>query len=450
MAGLNFGFGLGLAAPSKGGGVNPALLATIARVKASATAANGNNPIELADMASPPTLTFSTTHDAALTVSANYGLNPTQIRRSPGRPYIRNSGAGQNRLYMAGANLFPSSGDLIALGSTSYTPNLPNVGEQISPHRIAIRTASSKVEFQIPAYPADVRYWLIVDGQYVSRAGFLPNVGTAGGVGGYTTVTFASATMRTIELELQYGNGPLLNVAVETGYTIAAAPSRALKAIFYGDSQVEGQSHGTNTAGENYFWAPMALGGQLSSMLGADYENAAVGGTGFLKRGGSDNRNNILQSMDYSLADETWDLIFLCISQNDPWVGNSAGVTANFRAAIERARVAHPQALIVVLGSYWAGAGASMLTMETALFAEAVSYNDPGIITIERLTKAGGAPIVGTGCVGATTGAGNSDVAISSDGSHMTFSINPAQSGQTIIAASDVGIARTKIAALQS
>ncbi|MCZ7480572.1 SGNH/GDSL hydrolase family protein [Rhizobium rhizogenes] len=428
--------------------VDPQLKATIAKVQAAATAYNGNNPIELADMASPPTLAFATTHDAALTVRANYGLNPSQMLVSPGRKYIRNAGAGQNRLYVAGPNLMPSAGDLNSLGATAYAPNLPNIGESTSPHRVGVKTASPNIEFQIPNTTADVRYYLIVDGRYVSRAGFKPTVGAGGAVETYTKLSFGSSVMRTIELEMQAGNGPLLNISVEAGYTIAAADARPLKAIFYGDSQVEAYTHGVNAAGENYFWSQMGLSNQISLMLGAACENAAIGGTGFLNRGGANNRNNILQSMDYSLADEAWDMIFLCLSQNDPWVGNSAGVRANFRASVEKARAAHPQALIVILGSYWAGPGASMLAMETDLFAQAASYNDIGIITLPRLTKAGGAPITGTGYVGATNGSGNSDVLISGDASHVTFSIDPAQSGHTVLAASDTAQLRSKIAAL--
>lgn len=446
--GIAVGLGLSLGLGGKVGGINPRLKATIAKVQAAATAYNGNNPIELADMASPPTLAFATTHDAALTVRANYGLNPTQMLVSPGRKYVRNSGAGQNRLYVAGPNLMPSAGDLNGLGTTAYTPNLPNVGEGTAPYRVGIKTASPNVEFQIPNTTADLRYYLIVDGRYVSRAGFKPTVGAAGAVETYTKISFGSSAMRTIELELQSGNGPLLNISVEAGYTIAAADPRPLKAIFYGDSQVEAYSHGANAAGENYFWSPMGLSNQIALMLGAACENAAIGGTGFLTRGGSNNRNNILQSMDYSLADEAWDIIFLCLSQNDPWVGNSAGVRANFRASVEKARAAHPQALIVILGSYWSGASAWMTTMETELFAEAASYNDVGIITVPRTTKAGGAPITGTGYVGATNGSGNSDVLISGDASHLTFSTNPAQSGHTVLAASDTAQLRTKIAAL--
>ncbi|WP_395443556.1 SGNH/GDSL hydrolase family protein [Caulobacter sp. UC70_42] len=439
------------AALSKGGGVNP-VLATLAKIKAAAATYDGQNPIELSDMASPPTISFASTTDASLTVKANCGQNPSQFRVSPGRKYIRNGGGGQYRLYLAGPNISPSAGGLSGLGATAYTPNLRDNGESIAnAYRVTIRTAAPVVEWQVPRPATNAPYRIIVDGHFVARDGYLPATGTADAVAGFLKADFGSSAMRTITLEMQFANGPMLNVSVASGYSIAAPPATALLGLCLGDSQVETATHGNNSDGTNPFRAGTSHMVQFADMIGAEVENAAVGGTGFLNRGTTDasadgsggNRNNVRQMLPYVMGDADWDYVNIAVSQNDKWVAGQANVEANFIAVLDYIRTNYPRTVIFLHGYVWGGAAdATALAEEARLFQIADARNDPGIITIPRRTKSGGPPITGTGYVGATNGSGNSDTMISGDGIHLS------REGQNLIAQSDIAIARTKLAAL--
>lgn len=407
------GIGIGIT-QTKGGGGGPTAgqLATLATLRAASAAALISNPVDNADMASPPTITQAGTHNAALTVTANFVDTPAKFRISPGNKYGRTTTKG---LYIGTANLSPSTNGNLS-GVTSLSPALVNNGENEVCYTIDFVATGQIVELALRVTGDNVMpYRVIVDNHFVARDG-IANTGQ------YVSMDFGSSATRSITVEVQMQS--FLGVAVSAGGSITAPADQTVKAAFTGDSITESISSGETIAYVYDGWAStFSKRNGINSM-----RNAAVGGTGYWNTfGGS--RSKIFDQMDYWISGDTYDLIGFAGGYNDQNQVANATTAANALACWQRARAAQPNALILVTGipGERTGPSAALLATENALKAQFDAWADPFSIFLPISTDPEGPWIYGTGYVGSTNGTGNSDTLVSSDGIH------PSRAGRLFI-----------------
>jgi lysophospholipase L1-like esterase len=392
------------------GTLTPGQLATFSRLTAAATAAVGNNPVDLADMASPPTITQSATHNAALTVVNNVALQPANFWLSPVTQYLRTS---NNAFYSGTSNFGAGSAatNLSSLGA-SLVPTALAGGDSNNSNQVGFVTSAPDVEINLRVVgDASTPYRFIVNGQYVARAGL--DVTQA-----FVTLSFGSSAARTIIIECPNGQ-PFLQVAAAVGNTFTA-PSTGLYsnpclAIAYGDSITEAISGGDAIKNQWANWfATMCTQSGI-----AGFRNAGVGATGYTNTAAG-TRSKCLTQMPFTINGSTWDLIAFMHGFNDYNQFALATVLADALACWQYARAQQPNAFIEVYGIPGEGTGPStaMKVVENAMLAQFNAWGDKFSVFIPNSTDPAGAWITGTGRVGATNGTGNSDIYLSSDGVH--------------------------------
>lgn len=388
-------------------GVTPAQLLTLARLSTASTTAVGNNPVDLTDMASPPTIAQSTTHNAALSVQANPGANRSSFWVSPGVEYIRSG----TTLFLGTSNYGGGGGATnLSPFSSGMVPTPQLGGDSDNSHQVAIVTSAPDVEFNLRVVGDNTQpYRFIVNGQYVARAGLAVT-------SAFVTLSFGSSAARTIVVENINGQ-PLINVAVAVGNTITAPNtglySSPVTAIAYGDSITEGISTGSAIKQQ---WATWFANACTLNGIGA-FRNGGVGLTGYTNTGG---RGKCITQMPFSINAATYDLVMFAHGYNDKGNFPDSTTIVDAIACWRYARQQQPNALIVVLGVPGEASGPStaVLTCEGALATQFGVWNDPFSKFIPFSTDPAGAWITGTGFVGSTNGSGNSDIYVSSDGTH--------------------------------
>ncbi len=395
-------------------------LSTLARLETAADAALVSNPVDNATMASPPTITAATTTDATLTVKKYPAVNPELFRISGGKLWRRTV---NNRLYITTNTVASStSGSLKTSFPTAgqMSPEVPSTGyDNANNWEVTFVTSSDVVEIEFQPSTATNPYRFIVDGQYVARDG--QQVTATGNQ--FVKLTFASATSRTITLEAQGGH-LIGGVTVKTGYTVTAPTGTTVKAVVTGDSFTEALNQGTYS-GTTKFWQWDGLANVFARKAGITWmRNAAVGGTGYWNQSGGvpGTRSNIYNQEDYWISDDTYDAILFAGGYNDAGQTSDANLRILARAAWEKARTAQPNALIMVAG-IWGGRTLSSdssvrIPSEAALLAEFNSWADPFSMFIPVSPTYATAWMYGTGYEGATNGSGNSDLYVSTDGTH--------------------------------
>ncbi|TFC20057.1 SGNH/GDSL hydrolase family protein [Cryobacterium algoritolerans] len=246
---------------------------------------------------------------------------------------------------------------------------------------------------------ASNQFRIMVDGEYVTQYPV-----TLGGVSNsYSEVkaTFATRAVRRITVELCGTNDLFLGINFQVNDTVRAlaAPKRRLVAV--GDSYFGGG--GTPPLGTCVSYMAQALGFQ-------DFVNAGVGSTGWLAAGSYTNIAARLQTD--VIAHNPTDVI-IALGHNDTGFTNAA-ITAQVQAVLASIRAALPNLRsLVVTGPLFAGATPGVYAaMSTAIAAGCVASGATFVDTVP-------VPIfTGQGRVGATTGIGNSDLYITSDGTH--------------------------------
>jgi lysophospholipase L1-like esterase len=376
-------------------------LSTLARLQTAAASSLGNNPVDNADMASPPTVTISGSHDASLTASANPQANPTLFRASAGSKHVRTT---TNGLYIGSSSVYPAASDLSFI--TSLSPALVNQGEEQRVYTVDFVVTGQVVELNLRVAGATVSYRIIVDDRFVARDGVVAT-------SQFVKMDFGSSATRRITVEVETATEAFLGVATSAGGSITAPTNLAYKGIFYGDSITESSS-----SGETNFYIYDGWASTFSKKSGINsVQNAAVGGTGYTNNGST--RSKIGDQMDFSIASSTFDLVGFAAGFND-YNTSIPTMQSNALAAWQKARAAQPNALILVFGIFGetTGPSANLISAENALLSTFNAWGDPFSKFIPVSTDSSGAWITGTGYVGHTNGSGNSDTYISSDGLH--------------------------------
>ena len=145
---------------------------------------------------------------------------------------------------------------------------------------------------------------------------------------------------------------------------------------------------------------------------------SGVGSTGVLVTTGGFANNAAGQIAAAVAAGVTPEIVVASWGHND--TDTNANIAAGAAAAFSSMRTQWPNALIVFLGHFWVGGTAQQASnqvRENAMAAAVAPYAD---LSILQATGTGIPFFTGAGKVGATTGTGNSDAYVYSDGVHPT------------------------------
>lgn len=358
MTGLSLTTGLALGLARKGK-FNPGALP---KLKAASLAAAGNNPVQLPDLASPPTVTLNAATDSALVaISPGISSNPLVYKTSGKRYFAFTS----ERTRIAHLSVAPRTDGNIkaAWGAQVTTPPVPADGyDQGNNWNLRFKATNlSAFEFQCPGGSANTPIRIVVDGQFVARDGLGGNfVSTP-----YVKVVFASSGTHEVEIEGQSVGAALAGLKLNSGAGLAPYTVRP-KAVVVGTSFEESLLIGKYTAGT---WTKDAAGvdrfapwdghfATFCKLNGYDFRNSALGGSGYTATAGA---QKIVGQMDYWIADDTYDLIVFGGPYND-FAGGLSALRTNARAAWEKARLNQPNAIILVQGC----CGGSILTSDSS------------------------------------------------------------------------------------
>ena len=240
-------------------------------------------------------------------------------------------------------------------------------------------------------------------------------VGTQVGTSGehnYWTLTFPSRRVRKILLLPDTGNyNGFFGVQTTALDRVAAPPTPPnLRVVWSGDSYCEGAAAGV--------WIN-AYAALVSRQLGLrDAWNVAMGGTGLLKKGLSGDRPNYRERIADIVATNP-DLLIFNLSVNDSDQAPAA-LAAELTTYLLALRTAMPDLWILISGVAAASLGPTqnVIDGEVACAAAIAALADPKIAFVPVTTDTAGPWFYGTGRIGATNGSGNSDLYISSDGTH--------------------------------
>lgn len=247
----------------------------------------------------------------------------------------------------------------------------------------------------------NVQYRLIVDGEYVTR--FPVSVGGTAGNYAEVKVVFASRAVRKIIIELCGTDDLFLGVTYQVNDSMQAIAPPKRRLLLASDSY----------GGGAYSGPIGSFGAYMANALGfLDFVNASAGSTGWLADGSYANIKSRLSAS--VIAQTPTDLIF-ALGHNDTAYSNAA-IADQVKSVLYDVRTFLPylQTLHVV-GPIFAGSSPGVY----AAMADAIrsGCQESGAVYVDTVAN----PIfTGSGRVGATTGAGNSDLYIGADGTHPT------------------------------
>jgi len=335
------------------------------------------------------TVTLTESGSTSLALSVTYAANPTA--------FLLNGGV-------------PSPGSFSTTGLKAMTV--------LSSGNISTNAQQTfaRWSFMSDAPALDINYLgsapfrVIVDGQYITLSG------TSAGGGGQRYVHIAWGGVRKArryEFEVQ-ANIHFLGVLVDAASSVwAPVPVSPVTACFVGDSLTVGGNAFPVLPGDDY---PSLL----SRMLGIPtWVNQGTGGCGYA----ATNSGTVYSLNQRPISDLTNfnpDLVVIFGGQNDTNSGLAPAALQYFQIV----RATLPNAVVIVLGRWPAPAsggslGSTVMTCEQEITDAFNAWNDPNSFLVPiTLNAAPGSPLTGTGKITSTTGTGNADIGISSDGVH--------------------------------
>lgn len=408
-------------------------LNTLERLRLSAAAAIVSNAEDLPVHPQPPAVTSAVTATAALTRVYPFKTNAALFRVSGGIP-VENTTA-------PGYHVFPSCkiGNGVVpggnLGNWTGDPEDSQTGWSVT---FATDAETCEVLLRRPATGGRA-YRLIVDGQYLDRAGI--DGAALSGNALYVRLDFSALTparkLRIVTVE-GAGSNQHMFAQVAVGPTASIAHPGAgrtdLLAIFGGDSFTEGQ----NLPGINYH---LAWPYRAAKRLGIPkIYDLAIGSTGYVATGpgGDGSRRRLVDQIGHDWNRPAFanpDLVVFANGYNDK-DGTAASPAAlaavriQARAAWMAARALFPHALFVVLGTFNGrnNGSADTLATENGIAAEFAAWGDTFALFLPVSTDPSPWQF-GTGTLGSTgpKGDGNSDLTTGNDNVH------PSDYGQDLI-----------------
>jgi len=338
-------------------------------------------------MASPPTV-------AAINSGAS-AITSAQTVSSLANPGTAGSAVSTGKFTYLGCGGITQSGTTYPIynyvKSTHLTTTLSNT------NAISVEFGFDGTQVEILTYGGGGAMLVSVDGEYVSAT---PVSVPADGNPYHCLYTFATRSTRIIRIELTnlYFGG----VKVGPNDTVWAAGGGGPKCVFVGDSFVEGTNSTLGLGMVVHFRERIGWPNTIAS---------GVGGTGYINPG-SGGRVKFIDRITNDVINQTPDVVIVAGGLND--TSSTAGDTATAAAAYFAAlRSGLPNAQLICMGPMNPTATSSATgAHETAIFAAVAPY------VRGTVAQASAGWITGTGKVGATTGTGNRDLLISSDGTH--------------------------------
>ena len=351
----------------------------------------------------PPGTTVTATTSTTVTLSQNLTCTVNNAERIAfGNPTIAFLGGPQGTLNVA--------------SNTPVTLNAGNYAWTAPPFAVEFDYYGTQFDLFYYDTASAPEFWIWVDGQPITTAPTAPT-GITPSAGSYfrTVVTFnnpgdSAIRWRRIRVYFKYADFRFLEYGPteSLSYPQTAYP----KVAWYGDSWIEG----VDTA---HYGADILLNiAQMSTnLLGFGVPLVAgQGGTGYVNTGGGGSKaayidtNRLARLISYNP-----DIVIISGSLNDN--GQSAGtITANAATVYSTIKASLPLARIFVIGPPSRGSAsdtandyANRDAVKSAASAAKLTFIDP---LAENW-------IVGTGKYGATTGFGNADLTLGSDGVHL-------------------------------
>ena len=318
----------------------------------------------------------------------------------------------------AGAGAFAigaTSPDTNYVLPTSKYPNTYTSGQSVWSVEFGTDTQVFQVRFKYIS--TATMYRLSIDGRKVSDL-MQSSGGTTAGSGHMLTVDLGSAAPRRIRID--FVTMPFGGVYLPPGASIWQVPLRGSRLGVLGDSISDGSAGNTGAGGGTWF-------ARATRLLGCtDAWEQGRGGTGYITPGAyAIFQDRIALDVNpYSL-----DRLIIWGGYNDNG-GSQSAISTAAASLYSALKTALPSCQMYVIGC-WAptgSPGAGIVNTDATLKAAAAAANLPFISPITgacydstgTLVTTQGAWITGTGKVGATTGTGNADTWISSDGVHPT------------------------------
>lgn len=366
------------------------------------------SPAMLPVLSSPPTVTATTTVDAALTRDIRYWT-------------AQNAGLfeldGSHLWQQYATSWLRARGCPLTSGGTQTAESYGSA---------TVLTDAPKLQFSVLGH-ASLRYRISVTApdqrrRYVDPAGHLA-AATSGTT--YLTVDFGSRALRYVTIEFQQDIGIM---GIRTTATDTVLPpnylSKRAEIVTHTDSYGAGTVSDSANANQAAIFGS-CFASQMTQLLGARQAMSGMGGTGWINTGVGK-----LKFADpvrvAHIAGALPDAIFCFGSTNDQGQTASA-VQAEVASFIAQCRAIPALARRPIIFSLCTGMynnGAVMQSVENGIAAAvdaATSAGDTRLALIRTITPTEyPAPITGTGKQGATTGNGNSDLLIGTDGAHLT------------------------------
>jgi lysophospholipase L1-like esterase len=261
-------------------------------------------------------------------------------------------------------------------------------------------------------------YRLRIDGRWVTDP--------PASIGGLTNgsiykvlLDFGSRAVRRIQIDLYVHS--FLGIYVGPGDTVWAPADVPGRMMVMGDSLSAGSAQ--NTALALGTWVDRA-----ADLLGfADVWNSAIGGTGYITATRFLDRIGDLSAANWGAAD----LVVIEGGYNDSGGNSQQAIQDAARAFFQAVKAVQPAAQVIVLGVHSpSGSPAASLVnanagVRAAALAETLAFVDQQsgevlAATGATVRAATTSWVTGTGRVGTTTGVGNADVYIGTDGVHLT------------------------------
>lgn len=223
---------------------------------------------------------------------------------------------------------------------------------------------------------------------------------------GYIKIKFSSVGKRNIRVAHSVAGG-LSDVYTRAIHSIYPRFQDRFAWLHFGDSfgDAVGGLAGSDTA-------IFGSGQQMAAMFGPqiDFVDAHLGGSGF-----GTGTPTFVQRLDMDFAVcQPVKVITILAGQND----STAQISANAPTVFAGLKAKFPDVPIFVFLSYGPNSYASAQARQDALKAAAASFSGVYVIDTYGTGVAGGSWLTGTGKEGVTNGSGNSDLFLSSDGTH--------------------------------
>jgi hypothetical protein len=384
--------------------------AKLDRLRRIMEAARDTNPYQRAAMSAPPTITVSTSTDGTLAPRTDLA-NGSGVTAA-----ALNQVAWYGGVPTAKSSAYVAMPVASVLPSTSGNAGLPSTDLNSWQFANEIMTDAATVEFcNFMHSGRKVMYQ--IDGQYVDFTGV---AGTAASnADNFVKLAFGARKVRRIRqlCSTHPSNGVTYpkSLRCDALSTFWKPPqSDVVRVGWSGDSM----SEGFNTSATIYPIPNAAWPVAACEILGfRDCRQLAVGSCGYISDNGAA-RSKLRDQMPRWANQAPFDLFVFANGYNDA-SNSAAAITAEVLYDLQLCRATYPGIPIVVLGCQ-AGAGgpaALQITCEGAINAAVTAFNDP-LCKFAPVSTDAPPWYSGTGKVGATTGAGNSDIYVDTDGAH--------------------------------